>query len=119
MNRLMFASSPYRPIFAASWITGHGVVSFSSHSAAAGRITEAANSCAQARISFCSSFSSSEKVRHSGFERSAASSPASAITSAERTGCAVSPPVVLGSVMVIDVLRDELQGVSQLCYPRV
>ncbi len=35
-------SNPYRPIFAASWMIGQGVFSFSSHSCAAGRITSAA-----------------------------------------------------------------------------
>ncbi len=94
-NRFTLESSPYRPIFAASWITGHGVCSRSSHSGAAGRITFCAKSCAQSRISRWSSFRSSEKVFHSGFDRSAASSPASAITSAD---AAVR---VVGSVMVM------------------
>jgi hypothetical protein len=53
-------SNPYRPIFAASWMIGHGVCSFSSHSCAAGRTTSAANPCTQSRISFWSAFSSSE-----------------------------------------------------------
>jgi hypothetical protein len=36
-------SKPYSPILAASWITGQGVSSRSSHSAAAGRATFSAN----------------------------------------------------------------------------
>ena len=36
-------SRPYSPIFAASWMIGQGVSSRSSHSAAAGRMTSAAN----------------------------------------------------------------------------
>ena len=53
-------SSEYSPIFAASWRTGQGVCSRSSHSAAAGRITSAANSCTQSRISRRSLLSSRE-----------------------------------------------------------
>ena len=52
----------YSPTFAASWITGHGVSSRSSHSAAAGRMTSLANWCTQSRTSITSSLSSSEKV---------------------------------------------------------
>jgi hypothetical protein len=94
MNRLMLASSPYRPIFAASWITGHGVSSRSSHSDAAGRITSAAKVWAQSRSSRCSSLIPSENVLQPGWDRSAPSSPASDITSAETDG--------FGSVMVIE-----------------
>src|SRR5487761_979007 len=53
-------SSEYSPIFAASWRTGQGVCSRSSHSAAAGRITPAAKSCTQSRISRRSLLSSRE-----------------------------------------------------------
>src|SRR6185437_6401229 len=53
-------SSEYSPTFAASWRIGHGVCSRSSHSAAAGRITPAANSCTQSRISRTSLLSSRE-----------------------------------------------------------
>ena len=45
-------SKPYRPIFAASWMIGQGVFSFSSHSCAAGRITSAAKPCTHSRMSF-------------------------------------------------------------------
>ena len=44
-------SNPYRPIFAASWITGHGVSSRSSHSEAAGRTTPSAKPWTQSRRS--------------------------------------------------------------------
>src|SRR6185437_12750413 len=44
-------SSEYSPILAASWRIGQGVCSRSSHSAAAGLITAAANSCTQSRVS--------------------------------------------------------------------
>ena len=53
-------SSEYSPILAASCRIGHGVCSRSSQSAAAGRITDAANSCTQSRISRRSLLSSSE-----------------------------------------------------------
>ena len=53
-------SNEYRPIFAASWITGQGVSSRSSHSAAAGRTTPSAKPCTQSRMSFWSCESSSE-----------------------------------------------------------
>src|ERR1700727_2100075 len=53
-------SSEYSPIFDASCSNGHGVGSRSSHSAAAGRITDAANSCTQSRISRRSLLSSRE-----------------------------------------------------------
>jgi hypothetical protein len=86
MKRLTLASRPYRPILAASWITGQGVSSRSSHSAAAGRMTSAAKVWAQFRISCCSVFRASEKWLQPGLARSAPSSPASAITSAETTG---------------------------------
>ena len=46
---------------AASWITGQGVSSRSSHSAAAGRTTFSAKPWTQSRMSFWSWFSSSEK----------------------------------------------------------
>ncbi|CAM5680743.1 hypothetical protein STENM327S_04770 [Streptomyces tendae] len=46
------------PTLAASWMTGQGVSSRSSHSAAAGRMTSAAKPCSQSRTSFCSSLSS-------------------------------------------------------------
>src|SRR3954447_2635088 len=52
-------SNPYSPILAASWITGHGVSSRSSHSSAAGRTTPSAKPCTQSRMSFWSWFSSS------------------------------------------------------------
>ena len=55
-------SKPYSPIFAASWMIGHGVSSRSSHSWAAGRITSAAKPCTQSRMSFWSWVSCSEKV---------------------------------------------------------
>ncbi len=55
-------SKPYSPIFAASWMIGHGVCSFSSHSWAAGRITSAAKPCTQSRMSFWSWVSASENV---------------------------------------------------------
>ena len=55
-------SKPYSPIFAASWMIGHGVSSRSSHSCAAGRITSAAKPCTQSRMSFWSWVSCSEKV---------------------------------------------------------
>ncbi len=45
-------SKPYSPIFAASWMIGHGVSSRSSHSCAAGRTTSAANPWTQSRMSF-------------------------------------------------------------------
>ena len=47
---------------AASSSTGHGVSSRSSHSAAAGLITDSANPCSQSRISTRSSPSSREKA---------------------------------------------------------
>ena len=53
-------SSEYSPILAASWRIGQGVCSRSSHSAAAGLITSAANSCTQSRISRRSLLSSRE-----------------------------------------------------------
>src|ERR1700749_2213744 len=53
-------SSEYSPIFAASWRIGQGGCSRPSHSAAAGRITSAANSCTQSRISRTSLLSSRE-----------------------------------------------------------
>ena len=53
-------SSEYSPIFAASCRMGQGVCSRSSHSAAAGLITCAANSCTQSRISRRSLLSSRE-----------------------------------------------------------
>lgn len=46
------------PTLAASWMTGHGVSSRSSHSAAAGRITSAAKPWIQSRTCFWSSLSS-------------------------------------------------------------
>lgn len=46
------------PTLAASWMTGQGVSSRSSHSAAAGRITSAAKPWSQSRTSRCSSLSS-------------------------------------------------------------
>ena len=55
-------SSEYSPILAASCRIGHGVCSRSSQSAAAGRITDAANSCTQSRISRRSRLSSSENA---------------------------------------------------------
>ena len=55
-------SRPYRPIFAASWITGQGVSSRSSHSEAAGRTTFSAKPCTQSRMSFWSSVRASENV---------------------------------------------------------
>ena len=55
-------SNPYSPILAASWMIGHGVCSFSSHSWAAGRTTSAANPWTQSRMSFWSWVSSSEKT---------------------------------------------------------
>src|SRR3954454_25998 len=51
-------SKPYRPIFAASWMIGHGVSSRSSHSAAAGRTTPSAKPWTHSRMSFWSWFSS-------------------------------------------------------------
>lgn len=53
-------SKPYSPIFAASWITGQGVSSRSSHSAAAGRTTRSAKPWTQSRISRWSSESSKD-----------------------------------------------------------
>src|SRR3712207_7048974 len=53
-------SNPYRPILAASWITGQGVSSRSSHSEAAGRTTSSANPCTQSRMSLRSWESSIE-----------------------------------------------------------
>src|SRR6185437_693253 len=53
-------SSEYSPILAASWRIGQGVCSRSSHSAAAGLITAAANSCTQSRVSRTSPLSSRE-----------------------------------------------------------
>src|SRR5271155_2857641 len=50
------------PTLAASWITGQGVSSRSSHSAAAGRMTSVANWCTQSRTSITSSLSCSENV---------------------------------------------------------
>ncbi len=47
------------PIFAASWMTGQGVSSRSSHSAAAGRITSAAKPWSHSLTCFWSSLSSS------------------------------------------------------------
>ena len=47
-------SSEYRPILAASSMTGHGVSSRSSHSAAAGLITCPAKVCTQSRTSVSS-----------------------------------------------------------------
>ena len=44
-------SIEYSPTLAASWMTGHGVSSRSSHSAPAGRMTDRAKSCTQSRIS--------------------------------------------------------------------
>src|SRR5215218_2154213 len=55
-------SNPYRPIFAASWITGQGVSSRSSHSCAAGRTTCSANPWTQSRMSLCSWLSSRLKT---------------------------------------------------------
>jgi len=55
-------SSEYSPILAASSRTGHGVSSRSSHSAPAGLITSAANSCTQSRISRRSALSSRENA---------------------------------------------------------
>ena len=46
----------------ASWMTGHGVSSRSSHSAAAGRTTPSAKPCTQSRTSRWSSESSREKA---------------------------------------------------------
>src|ERR1700729_3893210 len=43
-------------------MTGQGVLSFSSHSCAAGRITSAAKPCTQSRTSFWSCVSASEKL---------------------------------------------------------
>jgi hypothetical protein len=54
-------SSEYRPILAASSSMGHGVSSRSSHSEPAGRITLAAKSCTQPRVSRRSALSSREK----------------------------------------------------------
>src|SRR5439155_10883551 len=51
-------SKEYSPIFAASWMIGQGVASRSSHSAAAGRTTSAANPRTHSRRSPCSSVSS-------------------------------------------------------------
>ena len=70
------ASKPYRPILAASWITGQGVSSRSSHSAAAGRTTPSAKPWTQSRMSLWSSESSSEN------EVSGAPSPATAASAA-------------------------------------
>ncbi len=53
-------SKEYRPIFAASSMTGHGVSSRSSHSGPAGRTTFSANSCTHLVIWIWSSFRSSE-----------------------------------------------------------
>ncbi len=55
-------SGEYSPTLAASWMTGHGVSSRSSHSAAAGRMTSAANLCTQSRTSITSSESCIENV---------------------------------------------------------
>ena len=55
-------SKPYKPIFAASWITGQGVSSRSSHSAAAGLTTCSANPCTQSRMSLWSWLSSRLKA---------------------------------------------------------
>ena len=55
-------SSEYSPILAASCRIGQGVCSRSSQSAAAGRITDAANSCTQSRMSRRSRLSSSENA---------------------------------------------------------
>ena len=49
-NALAMKSIEYNPMFAASWMIGHGVSSRSSHSAAAGRTTSDAKSCTH----FCS-----------------------------------------------------------------
>ena len=51
---------------AASWITGQGVSSRSSHSAAAGRTTPSAKPCTQSRMSCWSWFSSSVNSGPSG-----------------------------------------------------
>src|SRR5438270_13467316 len=48
-------------MFAASWMIGHGVSSFSSHSAAAGRMTFSAKSCTHFWIWSWSSLRSREK----------------------------------------------------------
>src|SRR5258705_3348586 len=53
-------SMEYRPTLAASWMIGHGVSSRSSHSAAAGRTTVAANSWTQSLTWITSSDSSRE-----------------------------------------------------------
>src|SRR3954447_24439181 len=55
-------SKPYSPIFAASWISGQGVSSRSSHSAAAGRTTFAAKPWTHSRTSSWSCESSSENA---------------------------------------------------------
>src|SRR5437763_486327 len=53
-------SKPYSPIFAACWISGHGVSSRASHPAAAGRTASAAKPCTPSRRSRCSPLRSSE-----------------------------------------------------------
>jgi len=56
----MKKSSEYSPILAASWMMGQGVSSRSSHSAAAGRITDSANPCTQSRTCRTSSLGSGQ-----------------------------------------------------------
>src|SRR5215217_2768482 len=56
-------STEYRPTLAASWMIGHGVSSRSSHSAAAGRTTVAANSWTQS-LTWITSSDSSRSEEH-------------------------------------------------------
>ena len=65
-KKLDIASLEYRPMLAASWMTGQGVSSFSSYSAATGRITFSAKSWTHFCICSWSSLRSSEKSAIAG-----------------------------------------------------
>src|SRR4051812_41971310 len=79
------ASKPYRPILAASSITGHGVSSRSSHSSAAGRTTPSAKPCTHSRMSFWSWLSSSVNLGSPSASDVELASSSSALTSTSAT----------------------------------
>src|SRR5260221_9974270 len=70
-------------MLAASWITGQGVSSRSSHSAAAGLTTPSAKPCTHSRMSFCSWLSSS--VNFGSPCSGSAASPATPVTCSAST----------------------------------
>src|SRR6476646_174121 len=96
------------PILAASWITGHGVSSRSSHSSAAGRTTPSAKPCTHSRMSFWSWLSSSVNCGSLGASdvELASSSSACASTSATEESAMAAKSTRNG---VVSRNRDEIE----------